>query len=317
MAHRRYLVTGGCGFIGSHLVDRLITGGAGVRVLDDLSTGTRANLHPEAELVVGDVADRGALGESLADVDGCFHLAAIASVARCQADAPGAHRVNLGASVSLFDLARPGALDLPVVYASSAAVYGDNPDLPLAETARTVPFSAYGADKLGCELHARAGAHTHGLRATGLRFFNVYGPRQDPSSPYSGVISIFLDRLARGMPITVHGDGAQSRDFVAVADVVALLTRAMDRLHGARDHGGAAPVFNVCTGQATSIRELAQTLAQLAGRQPEIRSAPARPGDIRHSLGSPARASDALGYRPRVRLAEGLAELARAAAEAA
>ncbi len=317
MARRRYLVTGGCGFIGSHLVDRLIADGAAVRVLDDLSTGTRANLHPAAELVVGDVADRDTLRASLAGVDGCFHLAAIASVARCQADAPGAHRVNLGASVALFDLARPGALDLPVVYASSAAVYGDNSDLPLAETARPMPFAAYGADKLGCELHAHAAAVTHGLRAAGMRFFNVYGPRQDPSSPYSGVISIFLDRLARGMPITVHGDGAQSRDFIAVADVVELLARAMDRLHGPAAADGAAPVFNVCTGESTSVRGLVATLAQLAGRRPEIRWAPARSGDIRHSLGSPAYAFAHLGYRPTVPLADGLAGLFGAATEAA
>lgn len=317
MARAHYLVTGGCGFIGSHLVDRLLAGGARVRVLDDLSTGRRENLDGAAELILGDVADRAALRAAMADVDGCFHLAAVASVARCHSDWAATHRVNLSASVDLFDLARPDMRDVPVVYASSAAVYGDNPALPLDETARPRPASAYGADKLACELHAYAGAVAHGLRSTGLRFFNVYGPRQDPRSPYSGVISIFRDRLARGEPITIHGDGTQSRDFVAVADVVEMLIRAMARLHGCAHGAGTAEVVNVCTGEATPITRLAAELARLAGQRTAIRHTDPRPGDIRHSCGSPARAQALLGYRPRVALATGLADLVNDAVEAA
>lgn len=307
-----YLVTGGAGFIGSHLVDRLTAEGARVRVLDDLSTGHRSNLARDAELLVGDVACRETLGRALAEVDGCFHLAAVASVERCNRDWAAAHRTNLSATVGLFELAAARRPQIPVVYASSAAVYGRAADLPLHEATAAQPVSAYGADKLGCELHARAGAEVHGLRSVGLRFFNVYGPRQDPSSPYSGVISIFADRIAAGAPITIFGDGEQSRDFVYVADVVEGLTRAMAGLHAApptRPTTGTAEVFNVCTGHATTVRELAHTLAEVAGQTPTIRYGAARQGDVRQSLGCPESARDRLGLVARTPLVEGLARL--------
>ena len=181
-----YLVTGGAGFIGSHLCDALIARGDSVRVLDDLSTGRRANLPEGAELIVGDIADPETAWRATEGVDGCFHLAAIASVERATKDWLGTHRANLTGAITIFDAIRRHGTKVPVVYASSAAVYGDCRTIPIRETAARRPLSAYGADKYGCELHAITASHVHGIPTVGLRFFNVYGPRQDPKSPYSG-----------------------------------------------------------------------------------------------------------------------------------
>jgi UDP-glucose 4-epimerase len=298
-----HLVTGGCGFIGSHLCAALIARGDAVRVLDDLSTGCRANLAPGAELVVGDVADPASVRAAMAGVDGVFHLAAIASVQRCTEDWLGTHRVNLGGTIAVLDAARAGQAPVPVVYASSAAVYGEVEALPIAEDAPCRPLSAYGADKLGSELHARVAGSVHGVPTMGLRFFNVFGPRQDPRSPYSGVISIFCDRFARGEGVEIHGDGGQTRDFIAVGDIVAGL------LAGLAAASTEAPVLNLCTGRATSVLELARTIAGLCGVAPAIRHGPARPGEIRHSVGSAERARAVLGLGPPRGLAEGLAEV--------
>jgi UDP-glucose 4-epimerase len=298
---RRILVTGGCGFIGSHLCATLVARGDTVRVLDDLSTGHRANLAPGAELLVGDVADAAAVRAAIEGCDAVVHLAAIASVERGVRDWAGSHRVNLSATIAVLEAARPRRL--PVVYASSAAVYGDHAVLPLAEDAPTRPLSAYGADKLGCEQHARVGGVVHGIPTLGLRFFNVYGPRQDPASPYSGVMSIFCDRLSRGEPVTVHGDGGQTRDFVAVADVVGAL------IAGIGHASAAAPVFNVCTGRATSVLQLAHIVAEACGTRAEIRHGPARLGEIRHSLGDASRAGAALSLPSPRLLRDGIAEI--------
>ena len=304
MSH--YLVTGGCGFIGSHLADSLLAKGHRVRVLDNLSTGKRENLSPQAELIVGDVADREAVEHSLKDVDGCFHLAAVASVERCNRDWLGTHRTNLTGTITILDAARKndsrGAI--PVVYASSAAVYGDQSQMPIAESALTQPLSAYGADKLGCELHARVATLVHGVPTVGMRFFNVYGPRQDPKSPYSGVISIFCDRLGRSMPITIFGDGQQVRDFVYVGDVVRALCTAMESV------SPTPLVLNVCTGIATTIVELANTIAGIWGQQPVIDFAPRRDGDIRASIGDARQALAQLGFAAQTPIAAGLTQTA-------
>lgn len=303
----RYLVTGGCGFIGSHLCSALRHRGDEVRVLDDLSTGHRHNLAPGAELVVADVADEAAVRAAMAGVDGCFHLAAIASVERGVRDWIGTHRTNLSGTIATFDAARREAeargAPVPVVYASSAAVYGDPRILPVQESDPPQPLSAYGADKLGSEIHARAGGVVHGLPTAGLRFFNVFGPRQDPRSPYSGVVSIFCGRLARGEPIDIHGDGGQTRDFVHVADVVAALLAAF------RHASPRAPVFNVCTGTGTSVRDLAVLLGRIWGVAPVLRHGPPRMGEIRHSVGSRAACVAELGLRVATPLEDGLRNL--------
>ena len=299
-----FLITGGAGFIGSHLADALLAAGVHVRVLDDLSTGRRAHLDPRCEVVLGDVADPAALRGAMRGVAGCFHLAAIASVERANADWRGTHRINQGGSVAVFEAARDAGR-LPVVYASSASVYGDLGGAVAREDTACAPRTAYGADKLGTELHARVAWGVHGVPTIGLRFFNVYGPRQDPSSPYSGVVSIFAARLARGAALTLHGDGSQTRDFVHVADVVAHLAAAMARLRAA----GGTEVFNVCTGRETSIRTLATTLADVFGVAPPIENGPPRTGDIARSLGDPARAAAALGVAARTQLADGLAAM--------
>ena len=205
----KYLVTGGCGFIGSHLVDALTAANHSVRILDDLSTGSLAYTPDTAEFIRGDVADPGTVEKAMRRVDGCFHLAAVASVERCNLDWPGTHRTNLAGTVAVFDAARKRST--PVVYASSAAVYGNNPDV-LTEDTVLRPISAYGADKLGCELHGLVAHRVHRVPNCGLRFFNVYGPRQDANSPYSGVITIFSSRITNSQPIIINGDGHGSRD---------------------------------------------------------------------------------------------------------
>jgi UDP-glucose 4-epimerase len=297
-----FLVTGGCGFIGSHLVDALVSGGHRVRVLDNLSTGHRNNLNSHAELVVGEIVDTACLTAAMAGVDACFHVAAIASVQKYDDDWVRCHAVNLGATVGVFEAARHanGGKPIPVIYASSAAVYGDSGELPLRENSVARPISAYGADKLGCELHGRVARDLYAVPTLGLRLFNVYGPRQDPSSPYSGVISIFSDRIARAMPLSIFGDGEQTRDFIYVGDVVAHFLAGLNRIRE------APPVLNVCTGRAISLLELVRVLSQIAGRSADVRLEDARAGDIRHSLGDPRSARDALRIAADTELTDGL-----------
>lgn len=297
----RYLVTGGCGFIGSHLCDALVAAGHRVCVLDNLSTGTQANLPVGVEFRSGDVSDERTVCEVMEGVDGCFHLAAVASVEQSCNDWVGTHRVNQQGTVNVLNAARNLAgAPVPVVLASSAAVYGDNVTLPLNETATARPVSAYGADKLGSELHARVAWICHGVPTAAMRFFNVYGPRQNPGSPYSGVISIFIDRVLRGLPIYIYGDGHQTRDFIYVDDVVRFLTAAMAGLRS------QATVYNVCTGQSTSIGQLARVLSVVAGGDTEVQYLRPRPADITASMGDPSRAQAALGVKAEVDLGEGL-----------
>lgn len=299
----KFLVTGGAGFIGSHLCDALVARGDSVCVLDDLSTGSRANLLPGTPLIQADIADPNAVRTAIAGIDGVFHLAAIASVQRGVTDWLGTHRTNLTGTITLLDAIRSIGTPVPMVYASSAAVYGDCPTVPINEDTACHPLSAYGADKYACELHARVAGHVHNIPTVGLRFFNVYGPRQDPASPYSGVISIFCRHAAQGAPIDIYGDGAQTRDFIFVADIVAALLAAMR--HPSTD----APVFNVCTGTPTTVLDLAHTITDLAGKAPDIRHHPPRPGDIRHSVGSPDRARAALGFGATAPLRTGLGKV--------
>lgn len=300
-----YLITGGCGFIGSHVADALVLRGDHVRILDNLSTGRRENVPRECEVIVGDVSQDGVVASAMRGVDGCWHLAAIASVVRSNEEWLVTHRTNLTGTIQVLDAARyPGNNGaVPVVYASSAAVYGNNPSMPLTEDAQVAPLTAYGADKLGSELHARVATQVHGVPTVGFRFFNVFGKRQDPASPYSGVISIFVDRIRRGEAITVYGDGEQTRDFVHVSDVVRFLLAGMGRGHQQPE------VHNVCTGRAISLNHLLDTLFRVAGRKVPVHYVAPRPGDIRTSLGSPARSTKELGFMAHTTLEQGLKSL--------
>lgn len=289
---KTWLITGGCGFIGSHLADRLLRARDRVIVIDDLSSGRQDNLPSGAEFVKGDIRDAALVRRLMGAADGCFHLAAIASVARSNEDWAGTHSVNLTGTINVFDAARqarPDGRKVRVVYASSAAVYGDCADLPLAESAPTRPLTAYGADKLACELHARVALHVHGVPTVGLRFFNVFGPRQDPASPYSGVIAIFAKAVLEGRAPTILGDGTQTRDFIYVGDVVDALVAAMEKDVLRCD------VLNVCTGRSTSIEELARLIFRVCGAPAQLAYGPPRSGDIRRSLGDPARLNSVLG----------------------
>jgi UDP-glucose 4-epimerase len=312
----RYLVTGGCGFIGSHLVDALIAAGHGVTILDDLSAALPGTRPKAARVVVGDVGDAPVVRDLLDGSDGCFHLAAVASVPRSNRDLVAAHRTNIGGLITILAAARALRRPVPVVYASSAAVYGPA-DGPVAET-RTppAPFSHYGCDKLACEHHAAAALESCGVSSIGLRFFNVYGPRQVASSDYSGVLSIFLAAAASRRPVRLFGDGLQTRDFVFVADVVRAQLLAMRRLEREREEGRRlARVVNVCTGVATSIIGLAQAVFAEFGRRPEVIMLPPREGDIRQSVGSPELALKELGFRAATPLDTGVRATVRVSAE--
>jgi UDP-glucose 4-epimerase len=298
-----YLVTGGAGFVGSHLVENLLESGHRVRVLDDLSTGSLDNLPAAAEFVEGDITDAETVERAFEDIDGCFHLAATASVERCHREWLRSHQVNLTGTINIFDQARRvrAGRPIPVVYASSAAVYGDCAVPGIGEELPAAPLSSYGADKAACELHARIAGPVHGVPTAGLRFFNLYGPRQDPRSPYSGVITIFADRLLRGRPVEIFGDGGQIRDFIYVGDAVAALRRAMAAA------STDAPVFNICTGIGTSVRELAEIIAGVCDTRLVVRQSAPRRGDVRISIGDPSRAAEELDFRARTPLPNGLA----------
>lgn len=292
------VVTGGCGFIGSHVADALIASGHAVTILDDLSTGKASNAPAQAEVVIGDVADTALVHPLVAKADLVFHLAAVASVEQCEREPEASHRTNFIGTKTVLDAAKASPKKPMVVYASSAAVYGDNPALPLDEDAQPAPLGHYGKDKLAGEVYARE----LGIPSVGLRFFNVFGPRQDPHSPYSGVISIFTERAAAGRPITYFGDGEQTRDFIYVGDIVKLLLAAAG-------HQGGAVIANGCTGKATSLKQLVATIGAILTRTPQTHHAEARSGDIRHSLGNPSRAKQLLGFTAATTLAEGLTAL--------
>ncbi len=314
------LVTGGCGFIGTHLCHALVNAGQRVRVLDNLSSGKASGIPDSAELIVGDVADANAVAEAMSDADGIVHLAAIASVERCNTDWVTSHRTNLTGTLTVMEAARDAAeRALPIVWASSAAIYGAARTLPIAERTSPAPMSPYGADKLGGELHGRAAAEIFGVSNTALRFFNVYGPGQDPYSPYSGVISIFAEKLAKGDGVTINGDGQQTRDFVYVGDVVRALIASLDRLLRRRrlEQDATFDAINVCTGRAVTVAMLAETLRDLTGSAGQIDYGPPRDGDIRDSVGDAARMQRLLSIRAETRLEEGLRALVEAGQDVA
>lgn len=296
-----YLITGGCGFIGSHLADALIAHGHSVTILDDLSTGKMENVPEKARVIVGDARDYKTVEKAFIGIDGCFHLAAIASVEKSINHWRDTHTVNATATVNLFQVASRMSRKIPIVYTSSAAVYGDNASVPLSEDAEKNPVTAYGVDKLACDMHARIAWHVHNIPTLGLRPFNIYGPRQDPKSPYSGVISIFSDKIINNQPITIYGSGEQQRDFVYVADAVKVFMAGMRNLN--RGHN----IINVCTGQATSINRVVDILENLYDVHAIRISAPPRKGDILISMGNPKKLAEVLNMKLTTGLIEGLA----------
>jgi UDP-glucose 4-epimerase len=296
------LVTGGAGFIGSHLVEALLSGGCRVTVLDDLSSGKERNLPASdgnLRFVRGDIRDRRAVADAVAGCEAVFHLAAVVSVPKTTQDPVGSAEVNEAGSLNVLDAARrAGARRL--VFASSSAVYGDDPRLPKREDMPPKPLTPYAVQKLAVEYHARVYSSLYGLPSVSLRFFNVFGPRQDPSSPYSGVISIFMTKaLTAGVPV-IYGDGRQSRDFVFVGDVVQALIRA------ANSEGAAGKVFNVGTGRSVTISALWEVVAALSGSSAKPVHEPPRPGDVPQSVSAIDAAQTDLGFAPEVGFQKGL-----------
>ncbi len=301
----KVLVTGGAGFIGSHIVTRLVRDGHGVRVFDNLSTGKRENLAhvaADVELVVGDIRDEVAVGHAAAGVDLVFHEAAIVSVPYSVEHPRETHAVNVLGTLNVALAARDaGAKRL--VFACSAAVYGEDPELPKRETMRPVPVSPYGVEKIAGEQYLHAFSAIYGIETVSLRYFNVFGPRQDPSSAYSGVISIFADRISRGAELKVYGDGKQTRDFVFVDNVVDA------NMLAATTVGVSGRAYNVACGRGTTLLELGALLGEVSGKAARIVHAEPRLGDVRESVADISLARAELGYAPRVTVRDGLAAL--------
>jgi UDP-glucose 4-epimerase len=299
------LVIGGAGFIGSHLVERLVREGHSVRVLDNLSSGKRENLtsvQNDVELVVADVRHAERVRQEMRGRDVVFHQAAIVSVPYSVEHPAETLEVNLRGTLNVLEGAKASGVRR-VVMASSAAIYGEDPALPKRETMLPSPISPYGLEKLASEHYLAIWTKLFGVETVALRYFNVFGPRQDPSSPYSGVISIFVDRILRGETPTIFGDGEQFRDFVYVSNVVDANVLAATRA------GAAGHVYNVGCGQRTSLNELAAILGRVCGREVKPRHAEPRAGDIRESLADIGKARAELGYEPRVGVEEGLKAL--------
>ncbi len=299
------VVTGGAGFIGSHTVDHLLEIGDRVIVLDNFSTGKRANLAHHGsldrlEVITCDIAHGifAALAHA-GKVDRIVHLAAQVSVVHSVANPLVDMQINYGGTLHVLEYARAMGVS-KVTFASSAAVYGDVDTIPVGEDVPCKPVSPYGIDKLASELALDYYANVHGVHATWLRFFNVFGPRQDPSSPYSGVISIFADRARAGVPLTIFGDGSQTRDFVYVGDVVRAIAAALGE-------GNNRVVANVGRGAETSVLELARAVVELCGGRSKIEHAPARAGEILRSRANVDRLRDKLGVIAETDLEDGLA----------
>ena len=298
------LVTGGAGFIGSHIVDRLLDDGHEVTVFDDFSTGKNENLPDHDRLVVieGDIRDYDALLNNMVGVEHVFHQAAIASVPKTIDDPIGSNAVNYQGTLHVLEAARNSGVQ-KVVFASSAAVYGDEPTLPKVETMLPVTLSPYAVDKLASEHACRIYHQLYGLETVCLRYFNVFGPRQDPSSPYSGVISIFADRLDQGLTPTVYGDGEQTRDYIFVSDVVEANMKAI------ANSAATGEVFNIATGNKTTLNQLLQTMCDLKGVDVAADYQQMRQGDIKDSYANVDKAAALLEWKADIELNQGLQNL--------
>ncbi|MBI2059087.1 MAG: SDR family oxidoreductase [Nitrospirae bacterium] len=297
------LVTGGAGFIGSHLVEELAKKGVRVRMLDDFSTGTRRNLAgvgSRVEILRGDIRKLADVKKSMAGVAVAYHLAALGSVPRSVADPKTSHEVNATGTLNVLLAAREAKVDR-VVLASSSSVYGDIRTLPKREDMVPLPRSPYAITKLMGELYGRIFSALYGLDTVALRFFNVYGPRQDPHSAYAAVIPRFFAAFLAGRSPTIHGDGRQTRDFTFVEDCVRGIVRA-----GMTERRLGGTVFNIAGGKRISVNDLADAVRRITGAVVRPIHGPIRPGDVKDSLASIVAARRILGYRPRVAVREGL-----------
>ena len=338
----RYLITGGAGFIGSHLSDYLLLEGHSVTIIDNLSSGKIENISSKCKLIIADINDMDLLKKTFEEIDFCYHLAAVASVQKSVDNWIECHKTNLTATINIF--LQASKRNIPVIYASSAAVYGDLDVFPLSEDIKVKLLSPYGVDKYSCELQASVFAHIHGLKTIGLRFFNVYGTRQDPNSPYSGVISIFTDNIKNNKPINIYGDGFQERDFIFIDDVVKSLALARDFILGSRHdeyepslrgeakattwqscktkvnalqdcHASLAMtignpndsnIYNICTGNGISINSLIKSLFEVFDKEVAVNYLSPREGDIYKSIGNPRKAKDEIGFESSISLQDGL-----------
>jgi nucleoside-diphosphate-sugar epimerase len=296
-----YLVTGGAGFIGSHLAEELVRRGDNVRVVDSLITGKRQNLShlPQVEFMHGDLADLDVARGAVVGMDYVLHQAAIPSVPRSVQDPVTTNRANIDASLNVLVAARDAGVKR-VVYAGSSSAYGNTPTLPKVETMGTAPLSPYALQKLVAEQYCQMFTQLYGLETVTIRYFNVFGPRQDPSSPYSGVISLFISALCEAKRPTIYGDGEQTRDFTYVANVVDGVLRACHA------RGASGEVINVATGGRISLNQLFRTVRDQVGASLEPVYADVRAGDVRDSQADISKARHILGYEPIVSFEEGL-----------
>jgi len=296
----RILVTGGAGFIGSHLCRRLVSEGHEVRALDNLSSGRRDNLGDvDVDLMVGDLRDPSTAGLAVEDAEIVLHHAAIASVQYSVEQPLDEQQVNVVGTLRLLEAARHAGVRR-FVFAASAAAYGIDPTVPKREEMTALPVSPYGLSKVAGEHYCRVWSHVYGLETVCLRYFNIFGPRQDPASPYSGVISIFARLMIDGVAPTIHGDGEQSRDFTCVDNVVAANLAAM------AVPLAAGEVYNIGTGRGVTVNELVASLNQILGSDLVPKYGPSRVGDVRVSVADIGRARMDLGYEPQVGFEEGL-----------
>ena len=296
-----FLVTGGAGFIGSHISDRLLADGHRVRILDNFSTGKHENIQAstDIEVIEGDVGNYDTVRTAMEQVDIVFHEAAIASVPETVGNPLASERVNYRGTLNILEAARHAGVKR-VMFACSAAVYGDLPELPKQESMAVKPLSPYAVDKLASEQACQMYTYLYGLETVSLRYFNVFGPRQDPSSPYSGVISIFSDYLGQGKQPTIYGDGEQTRDFVYVSDVVEANIKA------ATAPSAAGKAINIATGGKLSINALLKTICDLKDQPFEPQYKPGRQGDIKHSRADISAAKEYLDWEPVVAFEDGL-----------
>lgn len=298
----RCLVTGGGGFIGSHLAEALVGEGHAVSILDNFSTGRRVNLHAivdQIEVVEGSVTDPRALAAAMRSVDWVFHLAALPSVQRSVEDPFSTHEVCATGTLRVLEAARQAGVRR-LIYAASSSAYGDNPGTVRSEAEPLSPLSPYAAAKVAGEHYCRSFTRVYGLETVRLRFFNIFGPRQDPGSPYSGVIAVFTRRMLEGQRPTIYGDGRQSRDFTYVANAVQALRKA------ATATGAVGNVYNVATGGSYNLLDLVRHLNTCLGTALDPLFVAGRAGDVRHSQADITRARQELGYEPRVSFPEGL-----------